>query len=102
MKDLPTLADKHLATGRALGAKLEDDGRMLRSFLAFLERTQAALFTTPLALQWATAPRNAQPAHWVRRIRVVRAFARYASVADARHEAPPPGLLSAKPRRTAH
>lgn len=97
MKDLPTLADKHLATGRALGAKLEDDGRVLRSFLAFLERTQAAFFTTPLALQWASAPRNAQPAHWVRRIRVVRAFARYASATKRRHRACSPPSRGAQP-----
>lgn len=99
MNTLLTLADEYLATRRALGAKLEDAGRMLRNFLAFLEQSQATLITTPLALQWATAPRNAQPAHWARRLSVVRAFARYASVADPRHEVPPPGLLSAKPRR---
>ena len=99
MKDLPTLLDEYLATRRALGAALADAERMLRSFLAFLRQQTAVCITTQLALQWATEPSRAQPAWHARRLGTVRAFARYASAEDPRHEVPPEGLLTARQRR---
>ena len=99
MKDLPTLLDEYLATRRALGAALADAEHMLRSFLAFLRQQTAVCITTQLALQRATEPSRAQPAWHARRLGVVRAFARYASAADPRHEVPPEGLLTARQRR---
>ena len=99
MKDLLSLLDEYLATRRALGASLTQAERMLNSFLAFLAEHQAACMTTQLALQWATEPRPAQPAHYARRLSAVRGFARYASAADPRHEVPPKGLLPLQSRR---
>ena len=99
MKDLLTLLDEYLATRRALGAGLVQAERLLRSFLAFLGRHEVACMTTQLALQWATEPSQAQPAWQAQRLGVVRAFARYASAADPRHEVPPEGLLTAQYRR---
>ena len=99
MKDLELLVKEYLATRRALGADLAGAERMLRSFVAFLARSQDSFVTTPLALRWATEPRDAQPAHLAARLGAVRAFARYASAADPRHEVPPEGLLPAQPRR---
>ena len=99
MKDLQFLVKEYLATRRALGADLAGAERMLRSFVAFLARSQDTFVTTPLALRWATEPRDAQPAHLAARLGAVRAFARYASAADPRHEVPPAGLLPARPRR---
>ena len=99
MNDLQFLVEEYLATRRALGAKLTDAEGMLRSFLAFLARSQETFVTTALALRWATEPRDAQPAHLAARLGAVRAFARYANATDARHEVPPAGLLSARPRR---
>ena len=99
MKDLELLVKEYLATRRALGADLAGAERMLRSFVAFLARSQDSFVTTPLALRWATEPRDAQPAHLAARLGAVRTFARYASAADPRHEVPPEGLLPAQPRR---
>lgn len=72
---------------------------MLRSFVAFLARSQATFVTTALALRWATEPRDTQPAYLATRLGAVRAFARYASAADPHHEVPPEGLLPARPPR---
>ncbi len=99
MKDLLRLLDEYLATRRALGARLVQTERLLRSFLAFLVEYEAACITTQLALQWATEPSQTQPAWQAQRLGVVRAFARYASAADPRHEVPPEGLLTAQYRR---
>ena len=99
MKDLPTLLAEYLATRRAFGAGLVAAERMLRNFLAFLLQHEATCMTTQLALQWATEPRQAQPAHWAARLGIVRAFARYANAEDPRHEVPPDGLLTARRRR---
>lgn len=99
MKELQFLVKEYLATRRALGADLAGAERMLRSFVAFLARSQHTFVTTTSALRWATEPHDAQPAHLAARLGVVRAFARYASAADPRHEVPPAGLLPAQPRR---
>ena len=101
MKDLPTLLDEYLATRRALGAALVDAEHMLRSFLAFLRQHAAVRITTQLALQWATEPSQAQPAWHARRLGTVRAFARYASAEDPRHEVPPEVSVRASRERWA-
>ena len=100
MNELQTLVEEYLATRRALGARLREDGRLLQRFVEFLARHRAAFVTTSLALQWATEPCEAQPAYWANRLGAVRGFARYASVADSRHEIPPTDLLPIGPRRT--
>ena len=99
MTDLSALLDEYLATRRALGASLAHAEPMLRSFVAFLARSQATFVTTALALRWATEPRDTQPAYLATRLGAVRAFARYASAADPHHEVPPEGLLPARPPR---
>lgn len=99
MTGLPTLLDEYLATRRALGATLAEPELLLRSFLGFLEQKETAFVATPFALEWATKPQDVQPAHWAKRLAAVRAFARYASTVDPRHEVPPEGLLPAQPQR---
>ncbi|MDE0337562.1 MAG: tyrosine-type recombinase/integrase [Caldilineaceae bacterium] len=99
MTGLRTLLDEYLATRRALGAALAEPELLLKSFLGFLEQQETAFVATPLALEWATKPQGVQPAHWAKRLAAVRAFARYASAADPRHEVPPEGLLPARPQR---
>ncbi len=93
MKDLPALLDEHLATWRALGTAAAAAERILRSFRGFLRQHVAVCITTKLALRWATEPSQAQPAWHARRLAVVRAFARYASAEDSRHEVPSKELL---------
>ena len=97
MNDLQLLLDEYLATRRALGAKLEESGRLLKSFVAFSAQHEATFITTQYVLQWATAPRNASLSRRAVRLGTVRRFAIYANAVDGRHEVPPQGLL---PRRT--
>lgn len=97
MNDLQLLLDEYLATRRALGAKLEQSGSLLKSFVAFSTQHQATFITTQCALQWATEPRNVPSSRSAVRLGTVRRFAIYANAVDGRHEVPPQGLL---PRRT--
>ena len=99
MNELALLLDEYLATRRALGTRLELPARLLKRFVAFAERHETAFITTECALQWATEPRDAQPAQWASRLGMVRRFARYAHAVDPRHEVPPPGLLPQRYRR---
>ena len=93
MSELALLLEEYLATRRALGNRLELPARLLKRFVAFAVQHQAPFITTECALQWATEPRDAQPAQWASRLGMVRRFARYAHAVDPRHEVPPHGLL---------
>ena len=93
MSDLHILLFEYLATRRALGAKLELSGRLLKRFTTFAAQHQTTVITTGLALRWATEPSHADPAQWANRLGMVRRFARYANAVDPRHEVPPQGLL---------
>jgi integrase/recombinase XerD len=90
---------EYLAMRRSLGFKLQDAGRALSEFAAFMERRRASHITQALALAWAQKPRHAQPAHWARRLCHVRQFARYRSASDSRTQIPALGLLPFKPKR---
>lgn len=99
MSDLHSALDEYLNIRRALGFKLRDEGTVLPQFLFFLEKKGASFITTDLALQWATLPENVLPAHWARRLTMVRTFARFRSAVDPRTEIPPQGLLPFRYRR---
>ena len=99
MNDLQFLLDEYLATRRALGAKLEHSGRLLKSFVDFSAQHEAAFITTQHALQWATEPRNVPPSRWAVRLATVRRFAVYANAVNGLHEIPPQGLLPHRKRR---
>lgn len=99
MNDLSTLVEEYLSTRRALGARLEKSASLLRGFVVFAARRDAALLTVELALSWATEPRHTDPARWAGRLAVLRGFARFASAADPRHQVPPTDLLPQRYRR---
>ena len=99
MSELALLLEEYLATRRALGNRLELPARLLKRFVAFAAQHQTSFITTECALQWATEPRDAQPAQWANRLGMVRRFARYAHAVDPRHEVPPQGLLCERYRR---
>ena len=75
---------------RSLGFKLNEAGKALQDFVAFMERHRAPYITQALALAWAQQPSNVQPAHWAQRLGFVRGFARYRSATDPRTEIPAP------------
>ncbi|MFC1886767.1 tyrosine-type recombinase/integrase [Thermodesulfobacteriota bacterium] len=99
MNALRVALDEYLNIRRELGFKLRDEGSMLPQFLLFLEKKGASFITTDLALQWATLPENVLPAHWARRLKMVRLFAQFHSAVDPRNEIPPKGLLPFRYRR---
>ena len=88
-----------LALRRALGYKLERDGRELPRFVEFLEAHGASVITTELALAWAMQPADATALYWRGRLSIVRGFARYLQASDPRTEVPPDDLLPAQKRR---
>jgi integrase len=94
-------AGDYLDLRRGLGYKLDEAGRLLRSFVAFAERAGAITVTTDLALRWACEPRDASAIWLAHRLSVVRGFARYLNTIDPAAEIPPAGLLSAPGYRPA-
>ena len=92
MSVLSRAVDEYLALRRTLGFKLTGVGRVLQQFVRFAESEGAEWVTTDVALRWATQPAKASPAHWARRLGIVRQFAQYFSAVDPRTEIPPPLL----------
>ena len=99
MTKLRKTLEEYLAIRRAMGFKLHLAGRLLHRFVEFAEKKKVSFITTKLALEWATQPKNAQPAQWANRLRMVRNFAKYHSTADPRTEIPPGELLPYRYRR---
>jgi len=86
-------ATDYLATRRALGYKLHQQGQMLTQFVAYMETVGAEHVTVSHALDWAKQPANATPAWWAARLCVVRGFARYLKAIDPFTEIPPVRLM---------
>lgn len=101
MNALRKAIQDYLELRRSLGFKLELHQTMLHDFASFMEQEAAEYITTELALRWAQHPPDAQPAHWSRRLSMVRGFARHWSATDPRTEVPPQGLLPHRFRRPA-
>lgn len=94
MMDFAVIAADYLATRRAMGYKLIEDGRLLRQFVASLESSGAEHLTIADALSWAKQPPGAARVWWMAKLRVVRGFARYLIAFDPATEIPPAGLLT--------
>jgi integrase len=99
MTALAQAVTEYLQLRRALGYKLEREGRELPRFVEFLERHGATVITTELALAWAIQPADATRRYWNQRLTIVRRFARHMQASDPRTEVPPSDLLPAKKRR---
>ena len=93
MSVLSSAVDEYLALRRTLGFKLTGVGHDLQQFVRFAEAEGAQWVTTDVALRWATQPAKASPAHWARRLGIVRQFSQYYSALDPRTEIPLPDLL---------
>lgn len=81
---------------RALGFKLNWQGRVLLQFIDYLDASGASVVTTEQALAWAQQPANAQQAWRSMRLALVRGFARHLQSIDPRTEVPPKDLLKVK------
>ena len=99
MSPLRTALDEYLALRRSLGFRLRLAGRLLERFVEFADRQDAEFITCELALQWAIAPADVQPAQWANRLGLVRRFAQYHLATEPRTEVPPADLLPYRYRR---
>ena len=93
MTCIADIAADYLATRRAMGYKLVEDGRLLTHLVAFLEAEGAEHLTVSDALAWAEQPPGAARVWWAAKLRVVRGFARYLLAFDPATEVPPARLL---------
>jgi integrase len=93
MNTLRNAVNEYLETRRALGYQLREDGVDLPSFVSFLEQHGENHITTKLALEWSQLSSSPKLAGWIKRLGIVRTFARYRSATDPRTEIPPCGLL---------
>lgn len=101
MSELRRSLDDYLVLRRSLGYKLEDVGRVLRSFVAFADQESTGPITTELAVRWATQPADTTPIWWAHRLSAVRGFARYLHTLDPANEIPPAEMISAGSYRPA-
>lgn len=93
--------DEYLAMRHALGFKLKEQGRLMRRYVAYLDRLGATVITIGSALEWATQPADADSGYWAARLGAVRVFARHMTGLDSATEVPPTELLRARhPRAT--
>lgn len=99
MSRLRESLEDYLTIRRALGYKLETQGRMLADFLAFADEAGARIITTDLALAWALLPSAATPGWAARRLHVVQGFARYLQTIEPDTEVSPAGLLVGRNHR---
>jgi integrase/recombinase XerD len=93
MTDFQAAAGEYLALRRALGFKLTQAERMLRSFTGYLDEQGTARITARIAVEWAVLPAQASRWWWRQRLSVARGFARYLQAFDPDTEIPPAGLI---------
>jgi integrase/recombinase XerD len=96
---LQARAEDYLAMRRSLGFKLRGEGRMLADFARRLDDAGQDTVTICAALAWATEPQDAAPAHWRRRLSMVRGFARHLATLDPACQIPSADLLPAPSHR---
>jgi integrase/recombinase XerD len=99
MSLLATALADYLSIRRRLGFKLHTHGRLLSSFVAFMDEQGSTTVTTELAMAWAKRPAGADPSWWGARLSVVRVFARYLRTIDPVTEVPPADVLPARSQR---
>ena len=100
MSPLRRRLEEYLSVRRALGFKLEWEGRILPDFLTYLEERKAHAITTELAMNWAGGPSGANRDRAARRLSVVRIFARHMKAIDPQTEVPPARLWPCRVHRT--
>ncbi|HSS54457.1 MAG TPA: tyrosine-type recombinase/integrase [Gaiellales bacterium] len=101
MSALAEHAQNYLALRRAVGFKLVGEETLLREFVAFADAAGQRTVTTQFALEWARRPASDSANYLSRRLRAVRAFARYLHAIDPACEVPPLELLPASKYRPA-
>jgi hypothetical protein len=96
---LAAAADDYLRVRRALGYKLDRQGRHLLAFVAYLDGAGATTVTIEHAIGWATLPAGTTGGYWSDRLSVIRQFARYLQTIDPACEVPAKRLLPCRRER---
>ena len=99
MTPLRRAVDDYLALRRQLGVTLHETGRVLTAFAAYAARERADHVTTALVLRWTSSLPNVTPATVNGRFQMIRRFAQWRQLTDARTEVPPADLLPGRYRR---
>lgn len=99
MSQVAEIAEDYLRVRRALGYKLDRQGRQLHQFVAYLEDAGAPTVTVEHAVAWATLPAGADVNYCSDRLSVARQFTRYLRTIDPACEVPPKRLLPYRRRR---
>jgi integrase/recombinase XerD len=92
---------EYLRLRRALGFKLEREGRELPQFAAYLEQAGAVTITADRAIAWAQLPQGVHPVRWTHRLSAVRSFAAWLHTIDPAAEIPPRGIFPGQGKRPA-
>jgi integrase len=99
MSTLNTHVDDYLALRRALGFKLEREGRWLAELAAHVDGAGAGTLTSELAIAWASQRASAGPNGWAKRLGVARKFATHLQTILPATEVPPPGVFPSRRHR---
>jgi len=91
--------EDYLRLRRALGFKLEQEGRWLAQFVSYVESSGEAIFTGRVAIKWAQQPVTAQSNQWAKRLGIVRKFAAYLHTIEPATEVPPANVFAARRHR---
>jgi integrase len=93
MNPLRQVLVDYLSVRRALGYKLERDGKLLAQFLTYLEDLGQQRLSTETALAWAMLPTGVHRSWWSCRLSIIRGFAAHLKTIDPETEVPPSDLL---------
>jgi integrase/recombinase XerD len=99
MSTLSNELDRYLTIRRSLGYDLGTAERILRRFIAFVEREDAEYISTDLFVRWQEAFGRASRHTWSRRLGTVRLFAAWLHGIDQKHEVLPQALIPGRYRR---
>jgi len=96
MATMTAAAADYLRLRRALGHRLEWDGRLLAEFARHLDERGIMRLTTHEALAWSAVSTTGAAGSVAHRLTVIRGFARYLAAFDPGTEIPPRELFPAK------
>jgi hypothetical protein len=84
----------YLAQRRVLGFRLRSEGYLLLNFARYADRhARGGRLTLPVAMAWASLPKNADRHRWARRWEALRRLAKFLIVMDPKTQMPPRHLF---------
>ena len=99
MTALHRAVEDYHALRRQLGVTLHETGRVLKAFAAYATQGRADYVTTALVLRWASHLMHVSSATVHQRCQMIRRFAQWRQLTDARTEVPSADLLPGRYRR---